>query len=185
MSAKKHIEYDQKLAERIRLGDRNAFAQLYRTYYKDLCRFAFRYVRSPDLAEEMVQDVFLNIWRRHAEWQEGVNPKSYLFRSVRNRSLDYLKHRNVELKWEHESRSNESENQTPSPDIIYENEELTKAVQKAIERLPDRRRTIFLLSREHELTYQEIAEVLEISIKTVETQMGRSLKMLREILSRH
>lgn len=179
------IEKDRELAERIRLGDRNAFAQLYRIYYENLCRFALRFVNSTDLAEEMVQDVFLNVWRKRTEWPKGVNPKSYLFRSVRNRSLDYLKHRKVELKWENEVRSGTPDQHNPSPDSILENNELARAIQEAIDRLPDRRKTIFLLSREHELTYQEIADVLEISVKTVETQMGRSLKMLREILSGH
>ncbi|MDG5767647.1 RNA polymerase sigma-70 factor [Balneolales bacterium ANBcel1] len=184
MSVKKGKESDRLLAEKIRRGDRKAFTDLYRAYFSELCCFAHRYVESPDIAEEMVQDVFMNIWNRRSEWHIGIHPAAYLYRSVRNRSLDYLKHRNVVLRWE-KTAMHETAQSAPSPDLLYEHDELADAVSKAIAKLPERRRTIFVLSRDHELTYREIAEVLDISVKTVETQMGRALKMLRDLMKKH
>ena len=183
MSKTENRETDLNLVCQIRLGHKNAFTELYRNYYVELCNFALRFVESPDISEEIVQDVFLNIWRRRKEWSPQ-SPRSYLYKSVRNKALDLLKHRKVELKWEKVTKVREIQH-IESPEQLYEDVELNLAVQKAIDQLPDRRKTIFLLSRDDELTYKEIATVLDLSVKTVETQMGRALKTLRQLLSNY
>lgn len=186
--------FDSAFISRIQSGDKEAFSELYHTYFPRLCDFVYRYVKTKAVCEGLVQDLFLNIWGRHDKWDPKGTPKSYLYKAARNRALDYLKHLQVEREYlqvqkieiarERESLISTqfhslSQQENPSacdPDII-------EAVNQAINQLPGQRRVIFLMSREDGLTYREIAEVLDISIKTVETQMGRSLKFLRCQLS--
>lgn len=183
---------DEELVQRIRRGEKEAFETLYRAYFFDLCEFTYRYVRLPAVCEEIVQDLFLNIWRRRDNLSPKGSIRSYLYKSARNGALDYLKHLEVQREYlknyklekqlEWELLKLES-----AAGILEEEEgvELSEAVRSAIASLPDQRRTIFLLSREDGLTYREIAEVLDISVKTVETQMGRALATLRTLLAEY
>lgn len=190
-----HLEesniYEKQLIQRIQSGDKQAFEDLYRTYFPVLCDFVYRYVRSSSVSEELVQDLFLNIWIRRTEWEPEGTIRSYLYKSARNRAFDYLKHqkvernyleeRKIERKWEQESnRADVKQLRFYKEQSV--NEELVQAVENALNQLPERRKVIFTLSREEGLTYKEIADVLNISVKTVETQMGRALKILREQL---
>ena len=183
---------DEELVQRIRGGEKEAFETLYRAYFVDLCEFTYRYVRLPAVCEEIVQDLFLNIWRRRDNLSPKGSIRSYLYKSARNGALDYLKHLEVQREYlknyklekqlEWELLKLES-----AAGILEEEEgvELSEAVRSAIASLPDQRRTIFLLSREDGLTYREIAEILDISVKTVETQMGRALATLRTLLAEY
>lgn len=175
---------DAELIQRIQSGDKEAFSQLYQTYFFNLCEFAYRYVKMPSVCEELVQDLFLNIWMMREQWKPGGSIRPYLYKSIKNGALDYLKHRKVErkyLNWRKMEQELDSKQRTLC--LHQEEHELAEAIEDAIAQLPGRRQEIFLLSREDGLTYQEIADVLDISIKTVETQMGRSLKTLRKLLS--
>lgn len=169
------FESDSRLADEIRLGNGLAFDDLFRKYYSSLCDFVLRIVKSRDATEDIVQEVFARLWIDRAEWFPEVSVKAYLHKAVRNTALNYLKHLHVVTSW--------SQNQPESTvgDIIEDiaNREMLAALRKAIEELPEGSKTVFLLSREEGLTYAEIADVLNISPKTVETQMGRALKALR------
>ncbi len=173
-------------AARIRRGDRRAFKALFHAHYEPLFRYAFRYVRSVEVAEDLVQDVFLDLWVRRASWHPRHSPKAYLFGAVRNQTLNHR--RGLRARNQHAVRFEEAEDvlrDVPSaenPERALHGRELAGAAQRAIKELPSRRRHIFILSREHDLTYAEIAAVLSISIKTVETQMGRALRHLRQRL---
>ncbi len=176
-----------ELTERVQAGDRDAFARIYRTYFFDLCNFSYRYVKCKAVCEEIVQDLFLYIWKNRKEWNPDGTVRSYLYKSIKNRSLDHLKHKRVQENYasnfyeEREIRTSPQENMR-----LYKSEDrLKKAIHNAIESLPDQRKLIFKMSREDGLTYGEIADVMEISVKTVETQMGRSLKTLRKLLARY
>ncbi len=172
----------EKWAEKIRRGDRAAFEALYLTYAEGLCSFTLQYVKAPEVAEGLVQDLFVKLWKRRRQWNPQDNPKSYLYTAARNQALDHLKHLEVERQWaEHVRHRSEVPSRTPEQEFRYK--EFNEAVEEAIQALPERRRLVFTLSRQHGLTYREIAEVMDISVKTVEAQMSQAFKTLRELLS--
>ena len=164
------------LLARLRAGDRAAFEQIFRQHFDGLAGFAYRLTRSRAIAEELVQDLFLEIWMRRDRLVITESVRTYLFRAARNRAFNHLRRNKLERLWRLR--------QPPTPDAEgvedeHSTDELAAAIRAAIASLPDRCREIFLLSRDQNMTYAEIAKVLGISIKTVETQMGRALKALR------
>ncbi|MDP2883691.1 MAG: RNA polymerase sigma-70 factor [Ignavibacteria bacterium] len=172
---------DSGLVERIRAGDEVAFELLFRSYYPLLCRFTFRLIRDSSDGEQLVQDVFLNIWQMREGWSPRSTVRSYLYRAAKNQALNYLKHRRLVGSVD-ELEVQTAEIARASLQEDYERKELMVAVQQAIELLPPRCKLVFALHRQDGLTYSEIADVLDISVKTVETQIGRALKFLRKIL---
>jgi RNA polymerase sigma-70 factor (ECF subfamily) len=169
------------LAARVQQGDHAAFESLFRAHYDGLVRFANRLIAERMEAEELVQDVMLKVWIRRDRLRAGDDLKTYLYRATRNRALNHLRRRRVERLW---SRSLPPE-EPATPPQAPGGEDVTviaAAIRAAIDALPERCREVFVLSREHELTYAAIAETMGISVKTVETQMGRALKSLRAAL---
>lgn len=165
-------------------GDRRAFEKIFRTYYKRLYGFAYSYVENSQEAEDIIQALFLNIWRQRETWQPQGSLKQYLFAAVCNRSLNILRHRQIRDEAQEDVIHFIGEIKSRSySDESREVEELRKAIQTGIEQLPSRCRQIFVLSRRSGLTYPEIADILDISINTVGTQMGRALKSLRNHLA--
>ena len=173
------------LAQRIRRGDERALEIIFREHFAGLTQFVERFVRSPDVAEELVQDIFFRIWTKREQLSEIESFKTYLYRAARNQALNFLRRAKLERRWQEEQGVHEEPSASYSADDGATGQELTVAVQEAIERLPPRCREVFLLSRDGGLTYAEIARTLGISIKTVETQMGRGLKALRSALQRY
>jgi RNA polymerase sigma-70 factor (ECF subfamily) len=137
-------------------------------------------VRSRAVAEEIVQDVMLELWRRRESLADESSPQAYLFQSTRNRSLNHIRHERVERMGE-PFAAREQAMDAPAQSYVVE-EEIRIALKHAVETLPDRCREVFELSRVHNLKYAEIAQVLGISVKTVEAQMGKALRVLREEL---
>ena len=173
-----HVD-DPVLVERIGAGDAEAFEALYRYYYAPLLRFITGIVGSAVEAEGIYQDLFLDLWDRRATWQPPGTIKSYLYIVARNRAIDHLRHQQVERDWETDERQRQREPAVrPDADLGYS--QLEEALHRVMQEMPERRRLMFTLSREHGLTYREIAGVLDVSVKTVETQMGRALRALRE-----
>ena len=173
---------DDILSKKIQEGDRTSFEILFRNFYAPLCNYAFKLVKSYDIAEDQVQEVFVNIWEKKKEWHPKGSIKSYLYKAVRNQSLNYLKHKQFVEEWKQKKAANSPTSFHPSTKKEADPEQVKKWVQEAIHQLPKKRRAIYELSRDHGLTYMEISRALNISIKTVETQMGRSLKHLRSYL---
>lgn len=170
-----------ELLERLRRGDEGAFDAIFRAWYAPLVRLAERFVGTRAVAEELVQDVMLEMWRRRELLAEEGSPQAYLYRSTRNRALNHLRHLRVERRAAPklvETKSREA----PAPSQVVAHE-LDAAVREAIDGLPNRCREVFELSRVHGLKYSEIATTLGISVKTVEAQMGRALRDLREKLA--
>ena len=171
----------EDLIERLRQGDEAAFDAIFRRWYPSLVRAAESLVRSRAVAEEVVQDVMLELWKRRQNIAAGSSPQAYLFQSTRNRSLNYLRHERVER--QAEPQMNREEGIDSNAHSLMVEEEIHIAMRRAVDKLPTRCREVFELSRTHGLKYAEIAGVLGISIKTVEAQMGKALRVLREELA--
>lgn len=148
------------------------FSDLYLTYYSKLVRFAKKFVEHEEDAENITQDVFADLWEKRDFITYIENMNAYLFRLVRNRCLDYLRHKMFEQKYAESLQLCCEENAVED----YDTEIFIRA---AINSLPKRCRDIFLLSRVEGLKYREISEHLGISVNTVECQMGIALKKLR------
>jgi len=166
--------------EGVRRGDAASFEALFRAYCQDLIRFGHRYTRDTPTAENIVQEVFLKVWRDRARLDPTDNVKAYLYTAVRNEALKHLRHAEVERR--HAQELAMAGDPVKTPEDEWHARAAAGALHEAIARLPDRRRLIFTMNRFDRLTYAEIARVLEISIKTVETQMGRALEFLRGAL---
>jgi RNA polymerase sigma-70 factor (ECF subfamily) len=171
----------KELFDRLRQGDERAFDTLFRDWYPSLVRASEAIVRSRAVAEEIVQDVLLELWRRREMLVSSSSPQAYLFQSTRNRSLNHMRHERVVKEGEPFARRPESTEPLAHAHMVED--EMQVAVRRAVASLPDRCREVFELSRTHGLRYAEIAETLGISIKTVEAQMGKALRILREELS--
>ena len=172
---------DRELLARVRSGDEGAYDSVFRTWYPVLVRVAGALLHDTDAAEEVAQDVMHELWRRRHLMDADVSLRAYLLRSIRNRSLNHLRH--LRVRRETEPQVEESYSAPIAADQPIVAKELQEAVQKALDELPPRCREVFDLSRVHGLKYAEIAEALDISQKTVEAQMGKALKHLRERLA--
>ncbi|MBI4419129.1 MAG: RNA polymerase sigma-70 factor, partial [Ignavibacteriales bacterium] len=162
---------DRNIAARLRDGDPGAFDVMIREHGPGMCRFILSQIHSAELAEELVQDIFLNIWERRAEFNPRTSLKSYLFTAARNKAIDHIRHERVKQEYREEVGLR-GEHVSTTPDEILAGEELEEAIRRVVQELPDRCRLIFSLQREEGMSYAEIARVLGISQKTVETQMG-------------
>jgi RNA polymerase sigma-70 factor (ECF subfamily) len=176
---------DSELVRRIRAGDERALEIVFRAHFAGMSTFVERFVRSPDVAEELVQDIFLKIWTKREQLTEIESLKTYLYRAARNQALNFLRRAKLERRWQEERGVAGEPTTTFAADDDASGQELAAAVQAAIDQLPPRCREVFLLSRVGGLTYAEIARTLGVSVKTVETQMGRGLKALREALAQY
>jgi RNA polymerase sigma-70 factor (ECF subfamily) len=173
---------DARLVERIRQGDATAFEELYRRYWVRLYEFCFRYVRSADDAADVVQEVFFRIWRGRATWRVVGRLDGYLHSAVRNGAYDRLQHAALVHRWRQGVQA-DAENQAraaaTAEEAIHAGE-LGAAVERALAELPEKRRAICTLRWVEGLTYAEIAARLGIAEKTVETQIARGLRFLRD-----
>lgn len=166
------------------MSDREcAFDALFRANYPGLCRIATRILGSPAQAEELVQDLFLWVWERCPAIDESTPSRAYLYRAAHNAALNRLRHQRIEQRWREEQPDAESAESPPA--VEFEHDQLLGAVQGAIERLPPRCGLIYTMSRQEGLTYQEIADALDLSVKTIEAQMARAFRLLRKALAPH
>ena len=162
-------------------GDINAFEMIFRTHYQPLCNYAYTFLQDKEEAEEIVQSTFLSVWEKKETLSIRTGVKPYLYAMVRNACLNVIKHEKIKQKHAVEELaigvySHESVSQAVATS------ELEVRIQEAMEALPEQCRLVFKLSRFEELKYSEIAEQLNISIKTVENHMGKALKIMREKL---
>lgn len=166
----------------IKSGDEHTFESLFRAQYPVLCGYARKYVEDIDQAEEIVQEMFFNFWQKKDKVEINISLEAYLFRSVRNACLNYLKH----LKIREEYRLATNDEIRKKEQEVHDHVvalELQERIENVIDQLPPERKKIFKMSRYEELKYKEIAEKLNLSVKTVEVQMSKALKFLRLHLS--
>jgi RNA polymerase sigma-70 factor, ECF subfamily len=173
---------DRELFARLRAGDESAFDALFRAWYAPLVRFANGMLRSEAAAEEVVQDVMLEIWRRRTDLELNSAPNAYLIRATRNRALNSIRRVRLEESREPQVVADQTR-VVAATDALLAEEELATAISHAIEELPPRCKEVFLMSRREQLKYGEIAERLGITVKAVEANMGRALRTMREHLA--
>jgi len=162
--------------------DKTTFESLFRDEFKGLCFFAFQYTKDYDTAREITQEAFINLWEKRESIDLSKQVKTYLSTAVRNKCLNWLRDNkkfNKEILDIEELLSNKSYIQ---PDRLVE-AEIRDIIKKAIEDLPEKCREIFVLNRQDNMKYQEIAIQLDISVKTVESQMSKALQHMREQLA--
>ncbi len=169
---------DQKVFSAIQQGDVSVFEMLFKTHYPALCRYAAAYLSDLDEAEEVVQATFIGFWERRGNIQIDSSLKAYLYRSVRNACLNEIKRLKVRQLHAQTVVVDGEPTSQPSDQLMIK-KELEVKIQEALQSLPEQCRLIFKMSRFEELKYQEIADQLHISIKTVENQMGKALKLMR------
>jgi len=173
---------DQSITALLARKDKSAFEQVFKTHFKNLHAYAFTIVRDEAEAEEMVQQVFFKLWERAETLSLTGSIAAYLYRAVHNESLNYLKHQKVKSSHQlHVAHS--MKNQADHIGGKLAGKELEAKYKSALNELPEQCRTIFQLSRFEEMKYREIADKLDISVKTVENQMGKALKILRSKLA--
>ena len=169
---------DKELFSKIKKGDEKAFDILFRKYYAPLARFAMMFTKNEENADEVVQAFFVKLWQQRTKLKINSSVKSYLYTSVRNTALNFIKKEQTRTMYEEGFVQTEKEPET----VQIENEDFNKIYQEAVEKLPERTREVFILSKNEGLSYNEIADFLQISAKTVENNMGIAFKKLREFL---
>ena len=166
----------------ISINSQNDFENLFNSNYADLCSYANMFLKDLDAAEEIVQDLFVKFWENKDSIKITSSVKSYLFSSVRNSCFNFIKHLKIEERYK-EHNEEERESGSITVDDEFEGSELEKQIRKAIDQLPPERKKVFIMSRFDGLKYREIAEKSGISIKTVENQMGKAIKFLKQELA--
>lgn len=165
--------------------DKKEFEKIFKSHFISLCYFAQKLIGDPDTSRDVVHGVLLNLWERRNEIDFDSPIKPYLYTSVRNRCLNYIRDRKKfipgDASVETGGVSVHSKDQTVNS-ISMEEQETEKEIQQAIAELPEKCREIFELNRFEGLKYQEVAKKLGISVKTVEAQMSKALRILRERL---
>lgn len=168
---------DILLLKLIQAGDEHAFKYLFDTYFASLCRYMHLYLDDTQEVEEVALDIFLYVWEHRERINITLSLKSYLFQAARNRCLNCLRDRKQHLSLDEAGElSNEEVAST------LEMEELNRLIQEAICSLPEKCGQIFRSSREENLTNQEIADKMQISVKTVEGQITKALKRIKIFL---
>lgn len=178
MNLEKNI-LDEELFRRIKNNDSLALKKLYTKYYASLCYFSAKFVKSSLIAEEVVSDVFLNIWLKREKIEIKASLKIYLYTSVRNRSLNYLKQIKIDFE-DLDAADRENHVSEFGADRIINYEELNDKINTLLKQLPEKREIVFRMNRVNGLSYKEIAEILSISINTVQNQMVRAVKFLSD-----
>jgi RNA polymerase sigma-70 factor (ECF subfamily) len=171
-------ELEQVTITTLKEGSVEAINLCFDLYYAALCSTANYYVKQPTLAEEIVQGVFVDLWIHRDSIPTQLTVKGYLMTSVKHDCLDYLKHKKIEERYiDHFKDEMLDSYEDIFNDLV--NKDLQKALNNAINKLPTQCREIFLMSRFKYMSYKEIAATLSLSIKTVENQMGKALKIVR------
>lgn len=169
--------------EKIQKSDINAFENVFKSLYPQLCSFAYGYIKDKDTVEELVQDVFFILWKDRKKLTIKTSLKSYLYRIVQNKCIRYWQHKKIEDKYKASVQLEKINSIDPQAQL--ENDELSTILSQTLESLPERCRNIFNMSRIEGLKYYEIAEQLAISIKTVEANMGKALKAFRQSIKQY
>ncbi len=174
---------DITIIHRVRDGDTHIFEALFQYYAPRLASFVYRYLRSREESEDVVQEVFLRIWRNRADWHVRGTINDYLYLAARNHARDRLSHDLVVRR--HADAAKRVDAAEVAPDVVQwlEDHERLAALMRLLSTFPERRRTVCLLRWRDGLSYAEIARQLGVSTKTVENQLARALKILREQLA--
>jgi len=171
---------DLHLFEKVKLGDQKSFDLLFQKYYNNLCNYAYLFLKENALTQEIVADVYLKIWNNKQNIEIKTSLKSYFLRSTHNEVISYLRKSRLHT-IPLDNNNDLSEIFDESPETLLINKETCNTFKEMINDLPKQAGLVFRLHKVDGLTYKQIAEVLELSTKTVENHMGRALKMMRNM----
>jgi len=171
---------DLATINRILEGDQSGLESLFESYYARLCKYGAKLTDEPQVSEEIVQDLFVNIWERKDSLNIQQSVESYLFRAVKNRCINHLQSKYRSYLHEEISDSSEPNRNTNPISESLDHAELLALLIRAEEKLPKKTAIVFSLSRHSDLSHQEIADKLGISTKTVEYHISNALKIIRE-----
>ncbi len=173
---------DVHLFSQVKEGNQIAYEQLFRRYYSDLCGYAQYVLKDIDLSEDLVQEVFVQLWQKKDQVQISESLKSYLFTAVRNRCLNEFRHNKIKDEHQQYAKSSTGMGGYHAVDDVVEGDDLKNHLNQCIEKLPPQCKRVFMLNRFEGKKYSEIAEELGISNKAVEAHMSKALKILRKEL---
>ena len=175
---------EKSLVERLKNGDQIAFELLFHYYYPGLVMYSMQFIPDRAEAEEIVQDFFVTLWQKHHLLLASESVKSYFFVSVKNKSLNFLKHEKIEESYINRLNELSDNHLVYNPDIYLETE-LKDKINKAVGTLPPKCREVFIMSRFRGMKNEEIAQELQISKRTVETHISQALSILRNELKEY
>lgn len=174
---------DKKLSLSIKAADQAAFKEAFLLYQERIFRFLCGKLYDAETAEDILQEVFIRLWEHRGNIDENRSLKAYLFTIANNLALNHIRHQHVILNHQKQQfASGNFDSEIPSPQMVLEFREFDVQLHAAIEELPEKNRIIFMMSRFDGLSYKEIAKKLNISVKTVESHIGKSLKRLSTVL---
>lgn len=173
---------EQEILKALKLDPDKAMAALFDQYYGFLCQVAYRMLSRPEDAEDVVQELFAEIWRKREHLNITSSLKSYLHRTTINRTLNFLRKKQL-ARGDDEMMTQIPADEGQNVQVGMEAEELQQLINDSIANLPPKCQLVFVLIRYENLSYKEVAQTLEISVKTVENQMSRALKILRAAIA--
>ncbi len=177
-------QIDHQLMQQIKAGDNSAYDTLFRKYYSYLCMVVLRMTHSKEQAEDIVQEVFLDLWRKKEQIEINSAVKAYLHRSVVNKTLNKIRDKKLDFDRDEEKlQSVPTMQHTPLQKM--QGEELQNVIKTAFESLPEKCRIVFSMVKYEAMSYKETAEKLEISVKTVENQMSKALRIMRAAINEY
>ena len=178
-------ELEQELLKKVKDSDKDAFHQLFSNFYDTLFRFVVYKVKDSDLAEDISQETFLRVWKKRADLVPERSFFSFIARISTNLCYDHFRHSAVRKRHE-DQIPNYGKSHFDDPEKMNQAKMIEEEIQKIVnEKLPDKCKSIFILSRIENRTNREIAEMLELSIRTVENQIYRALKILKKNLKNY
>ena len=172
---------EKVLVSKLKQGNKNAFSVIFIAYYKDLVLFATNFTHEIDSAEEIVQDTFAKIWEEHNAININVSIKSYLFKAVQNKCIDWHRHVKIMQKYSNEVFTNSIDYEYDTDNYLL-NSEIVDLIKAALNKLPPEISQAYRMHRYEGLKYHEIAEKINVSVRTVEVRIGKALSSLRDEL---
>jgi RNA polymerase sigma-70 factor (family 1) len=175
--------FDEKfIIGKIKAGDKTAFSYVFTSYYRDLVSFANTFIHNAEESHEIVQDVFVDLWTAHEQLLISKSLKSYLLKAVQNDCFDYIRHLAIKNKYSEFVLKNEElfENNTESY-IIHS--ELEEQISNALKQMPSDLSVAFIMNRTNNLNYREIADKLNVSVRTVEVRISKAIQFMRIFLA--
>ena len=172
---------DQELIGQVKKGSKDAFRLLYDRYGLKIHRFAYSYLKSELDAEELVQDVFLKLWDKKATLDSSQNIRSFIFKIAVNTIYDFIRRKNIEQAFHDFTRRDVEYTNETWHEVVYN--DMLAQVYRLMSQMPEQRRKIFKMSKEKGLTNDEIAEILNLSKRTVENQLYRATAFLKKNLN--